>query len=43
MSYPTAPLEHSNKTDFIRLVFGGIACVTACSFTHPIDLIKIRL
>jgi Mitochondrial carrier protein len=31
------------RQEFVRMIFGGISCITAATVTHPIDTIKIRL
>jgi len=31
------------KNNFVRLVFGGISCMTAATFTNPVDVVKTRL
>lgn len=41
----TEDIERRRKRqiNLTRSVFGGISCITAASFTHPVDTIKIRL
>lgn len=36
-------LAPSRESDFIRLIFAGIACDAAAACTHPVDTIKVRL
>ena len=33
----------TKESDLVRLIFGGMACVTAATITHPVDTIKTRL
>jgi hypothetical protein len=46
MATAAASIEASKlkrKNEVIRMIFGGISCITAATVTHPIDTIKIRL
>ena len=32
----------NQESDFIRLVFGGVACMISGFFTNPADVVKTR-
>ncbi|TNV76456.1 hypothetical protein FGO68_gene8735 [Halteria grandinella] len=36
-------MSSTENHELIRLLFGGLACMTAATITHPVDTIKIRL
>ncbi len=33
----------SQESDIVRMILGGMACITAATVTHPVDTVKIRL
>ena len=34
---------HGIDSDGLRMLFAGLASIVACTVTHPLDTVKIRL